>query len=406
MNLFNVIKKTFIPLLSLFIFAMGSGFFVTLIALAMNRSHEKPILIGAISGCYYIGLVVGSYKIESFIARVGHIRAFSTFASTLAVVCLGHGMIYNMPIWFLLRFIGGFSTAGLFVVIESWLLCNSTNKTRGQILSLYMVTFYVSEALGQLFLNLASPKELLLYAIAAMLCSLSVIPLSMTKTPLPQFDEPSNMLLKDLYHKTKSGFFGCFLAGMLLSVTYALLPILFSNLYNHNAAKVSYLMFCLIGGSIILQYPIGKLSDIIERRLVLIGVCLFIIISSILLLFSNNYLSTILLITIFGGLSTTIYPICISHSCDSLSAKDIVAGIQGLLLAYSIGAALGPFIAPISMHILEGKGVFLYFIIIALILTAIFTWRKTQKDSPPQEEPFQIMTQTTPIIAGIDPRAE
>lgn len=400
----TVLKKTYIPLLSLLIFAMGSGFFITLITYAMHHRHALPLTIGVMNGMYYIGLMCGAFRIEPFIFRVGHIRAFAAFSSTLAVVSIFHGIIYNIPLWMALRFIGGFCTAGIFVVIESWLLCNSNNKTRGQILSFYMLTFYGSEALGQLLLNLAAPTDLLLYSITAMLCSLAVIPLAMTKTPLPKFDEPSSMHLPDLYKKTKSGFLGCFLAGMLLSVTYALFPILFANLYS-DTSTVSYLMFCLIFGSIALQYPVGKLSDIIERRIILIAVCLIIIASCVALIFyCDKYLATIVLITIFGGLSTTIYPICISHSCDAIDARDIVAAIQGLLLAYSIGAAIGPFIAPIFMHVLQGKGIFIYCICIAVILSTIFAWRKSQKDSPEQEEPFQIMTQTTPISAEIDPR--
>lgn len=400
----QVLRKTYIPLLSLFIFAMGSGFFITLISYAMNFRHELPIVIGVMNGMYYIGLVCGSFRIEPFIFRVGHIRAFAAFASTLAVVSLMHGIIYNISLWCGLRFIGGFCTAGIFVVIESWLLCNSTNQTRGRILSFYMLTFYISEALGQLLLNLGPPDGLLLYAITAMLCSLSVIPLAMTKTPMPKFDEPSNMLLRDLYKKTKSGFFGCFLAGMLSSVMYTLLPILFAELHK-DTSKVSYLMFFLIFGGIALQYPVGRLSDIIERRLVLIVVCLLITAFCVALMFYiDQYLLSIVLITIFGGLSTTIYPICISHSCDSLDSRDLVAGIQGLLLAYSIGAAIGPFIGPGFMHVFKGKGIFIYFILVTVVLSIIFAWRKTIKESPEQEEPFQVMTQTSPIIANIDPR--
>ena len=402
----QVLKKTYIPLLSLFIFAMGSGFFITLISLAMNQMHEPPLIIGAINGVYYIGLVCGAFRIEPFISRVGHIRAFSAFASTLAVASLMHGIVYNIPLWALLRFTGGFATAGIFVVIESWLLCNCTNKTRGRVLSLYMVTFYVSESLGQLLLNLGSPNDLLLYSIVTMLCSLSVIPLSMTKTPSPKFDEPSSMRLRDIYAQTTSGFFGCFIAGMILSVTYALFPILFSNIY-HDKKIVSYFMFFLIFGSIVLQYPVGKMSDIIERRIVLIVVCALIIISSVALVyFSTNFWIAITLIVIFGGLTSTIYPICISHSCDSLDQKDIVAGIQGLLLAYSIGAAWGPFIAPIFMHVWSGRAIFFYFTGLATILILIFAWRKSRQVSPPQEEPFQVMTQSTPIVAEFDPRAE
>ncbi|MDF1827468.1 MAG: MFS transporter [Legionellaceae bacterium] len=401
-----LIKKTLAPLLSLFIFAMGSGFFMTLISLTMNAHHEVPILIGAMTGVYYAGLVCGSFKIESFITRVGHIRAFSALASALAVVSLLHGIFYNMPLWLVLRFIGGFGTAGIFVVIESWLLCNSTAATRGRVLSLYMIVFYASEALGQLLINLAKPDDLMLYGIVTMLCSLSVIPLSMTYVALPHFDEPSTMKLKELYNKTTSGIFGCFFAGMMLSATYALFPILFFNLYG-DTSKVSFFMFCLIFGGMALQYPVGKISDIIERRLVVIAVSGLVTLMCLLLfVFMKHYVASLILVGVFGGLTSTIYPVSISYACDVLDTKDIVAGIQSLLLAYSIGAMLGPFVAPVFMQNFHEKGLFIYFIVISGCIASVFAWRKTQRESPPQEEPFQVMTQTTPIMAEIDPRAE
>jgi MFS family permease len=402
----KLIKQTLAPLLSLFIFALGSGFFLTLISLTMNFHHESPMLIGAMTGVYYAGLVCGAFRIESFITRVGHIRAFSTLASGLAVISLSHGIFYNMPLWLVLRFFSGFGTAGIFVVIESWLLCNSTPSTRGRVLSLYMIIFFASEALGQLLINLGNPDDLLLYGITTILCSLSVIPLSMTYVEMPKFEEPSTMKLKDLYKKTTSGIFGCFFAGMILSATYALFPILFFNLYG-DTSKVSFFMFVLIFGGMALQYPVGRISDIIERRLVVITVSCFVMLSCLLLLlFIKNYLVSLVLVAIFGGLTSTIYPVSISYACDVLEAKNIVAGIQGLLLSYSIGAMLGPFVAPAFMHAFNEKGLFIYFILISGCIVSVFSWRKTQKDSPPQEEPFQIMTQTTPIMAEIDPRAE
>ena len=286
------------------------------------------------------------------------------------------------------------------------MLCNSQAATRGRILSLYMITFYASEACGQLLINLGNLEHILLYAIAAMLCSLAVIPLSITRAPMPQFDQASSMSLRELYQQATSSFFGCFFAGMVLSASYGLLPILFWNLY-HDTSEVSVLMFCLIFGGMILQYPVGKLSDLIERRLVVILICVLSIITSLLLMRSVlPYPLLLIAITLFGGLITTIYPICISYACDNLDNHNIVAGIQGLLLSYSIGATLGPFIAPFFMHSPHERGLFVYLILMFCITAAIFAWRTTQKISPPQEEPFQLMRHSTSVMAQIDPRVD
>ena len=166
-------------------------------------------------------------------------------------------------------------------------------------------------------------------------------------------------------------------------------------------------MFCLIMGGMMLQYPVGKLSDIFDRRLVVVIISLLVMLTSLLFMFLfKNYVLSLVLITLFGGFTFTIYPISISYSCDALESKDIVAGIQALLLSYSLGATLGPFVAPIFMHKPNENGLFIYFILVFGCIASVFLWRKTQKESPPQEEPFQIMTQTTPVMSEIDPRAE
>ena len=401
----DIVKKIISPLLSLFIFALCSGFFVTLISLAMHDNHETPLMIGAMSGVFYIGIVCGAFRMEPFIARVGHIRAFSTFASALAVMSLMHGLFYNIPLWFVLRFLTGFGTAGIFVVIESWLLFNSNDANRGRILSIYMVIFYASEAFGQFLINLDDPNHILLYAISAMLCSLSIIPLCMTSVPMPELVEPSTMRLRTLFKKSPSAFLGSFSAGMILSAAYGLFPVLFAVRFTESS-KIALIMFCLIIGGMIVQYPVGKLSDTYDRRLVVIVICFISSITAAFLLgFLDYFYLSLALIMLLGGLATTIYPISVSYACDTLASKDIVAGIQGLLLAYSLGAVLGPFIAPLFMHF-KPIYLFIYFIILFVLTMLIFIWSRTQKEGPPQEDPFRVMRQSTPVAAEIDPRSD
>ena len=402
----DTLKKTFSPLIGLFIFALCSGFFLTLLSLAMHAHDESSLLIGAMSAIFYAGLVCGSFQLEPFIVRVGHIRAFSAFASALAVMSLLHGIFYNMPIWLILRFLTGVGTAGIFIVIESWLLASSTDTTRGRIVSLYMITFYASEAFGQLLINLGGVNDLLLYGIAAMLCSLSVIPLTITKAPVPQLTASSSMKLRVLYKKTTSALFGCFSAGMILSAAYGLFPIVFAETYQ-DTARVSIIMFCLIFGGMLLQYPAGKCSDVFDRRLVVIIICLFAVLASSLLMRTmESYGSVIILMTLLGGFATTIYPVCISYACDKLKQEEILSGIRGLLLAYSLGSALGPFVASLFMHGTHEVYLFFYFISIFAITALLFMWQKVRKESPPQEEPFQIMRHTTPIMSEADPRSD
>ncbi|WED42809.1 MFS transporter [Legionella cardiaca] len=375
-----VMFETFVPLLSLFIFLLGTGFFSTLLGLSMTLNHASPVAIGAMTGIYYAGLVLGSFRVERFITRVGHVAAYSVFSSLLAVIYLLHGIFYHVGLWLFLRLIAGFAAAGLFVVIESWLLCKSTKTNRGQILSLYMIAFYAASSLGQFFLNLGDSHSLLLFVVASMMSSLSLIPLSMSYVSPPKFDEPSTLSLNTLIHISPSGLAGCLSSGLIMGGLYAFMPTYLTDLFHEKAAVAKY-MFAIIFGGMLLQYPIGRLSDQVERGTVLIILVTSTIVVSIALMIGKSSSLFLSLMTLFGGLTFTLYPISISHACDVLNEQDIVAGTQSLLLAYSIGAMGGPFIASLYLRSLGSPGLFIYFSsICGAVMPLLILW-KGQKAS-------------------------
>jgi MFS family permease len=402
----SILKLTFAPLLSLFIFILGSGLFTTLLTVRLHNEGVSTLFIGAMSGAYYAGLAYGSFKIERYILNVGHIRAFAAFASFLAVLSLLQGIFVDPWIWLILRFMGGLATAGIFIVIESWLLSIGTTKIRGQILAYYMISLYAAQALGQFMINMSDPDTLMLFAITAMLSSLSVIPVALTKVPMPEISEPSSLSFKKLFKVSASGVLGSFCSGLILGALYGLLPLAIIQKMG-NASDVALFMALVIFGGMFLQYPVGRLSDYIERRLILMIVSILTVIASTIIIFSfNNIYAAYVVSFILGGLTFTLYPLSISHACDGLESKDIISGTQGILLAYSIGATGGPFIAPIFMNLFGSNGLFLYFITIGAILSIFLAWRKTHVPSIPQEDNFRIMPQTTPVTAELDPRGE
>ncbi|HCA89371.1 MAG TPA: MFS transporter [Legionellales bacterium] len=401
-----MLKLLFSPLVSLFVFTLGSSLFTTLVILRLHEAHFSSLIIGAMTSAYYAGLVIGSFRSERFILRVGHIRAFSFFASLLAVICIAQGMYVEPWFWLLLRMAGGFATAGLFIVIESWLLIIGDIKTRGKVLSFYMVTLYAAQGIGQFLINFGSPAELTLFALAAMLSSLAVIPLSITKIGQPEISEPVSLSFLELYKLSTSGVIGCLCSGLILGAIYGLLP-LFLTQSLPNLTLVSVFMALTIFGGMALQYPIGKLSDMVDRRIVLIIISCLVTAISIFSIFAFHYIwVSALALFIFGGLTFTLYPISISYACDSLSSSHMVAATQGLLLTYSIGAAIGPFISPIFMHYFGKDGLFIYFCCMSTFMVCFFLWRKTQSPAPVQEDTFVVMPLTTPITAELDPRTE
>ncbi len=401
-----VFLRNFAALVALFIFVMGNGFFSTFIASVLTHRGTSSMEIGLMSSCFYAGLMLGAFRIEKLIARVYHIRAYAAFASALTVIALLHGIFDSTFIWFVLRFLGGIATAGVFVVVESWLLSQSTLKTRGQMLSVYMITFYAAQSLGQLLLGLYDKNDLLMFVIIAMCCSLSVIPMAVTKAETPKYSEPSTLKIRHLFQLCASGLLGSLIAGLVLGVIYGLFPVYFTYQF-HDPDRVARLMFIIIFGGMLLQYPVGRLSDVYERRLILLITSIASIVVLIFMaMFAESFLITALLSAVFGGLTFTLYPVSISYACDSLDTEDIVAGTQTLLLTYSVGAMSGPVIAPLFMHSMTHLGLFAYFIFFLGLLCIFLSWRKTIKISTPHEETFIAFPQNTPIGCEADPRGE
>lgn len=405
MKLVNVFFRNTSPLLSLFIFVLGNGFSGTYMATVLAHQHTSSILIGLMSTSLYAGLVIGSFRIEKLISRIAHIRSYAAFASIITVISLLNGLYVNVYLWIVLRFLTGIAVAGVFIVIESWLLSHAEENTRGQVLSFYMVTFYAAQSLGQLFLKYESNNVLFFFSFIAISSSLSVLPLAMTKAETPNFSEPSTLDIKNLYKRCASGLYACFISGLVLGGIYGLLPVFLLKMFKTQDSVALY-MFAVIFGGMFFQYPIGKVSDLIERRIVLmlIGVASIVIILGIIF-FINYYYTFFILCTLFGGFTFTLYPVSISHACDSLSAKDILAGIQTLLLTYSIGAMIGPLVASLFMKI-HLWGLFIYFMSLLLSLVIFLSWRKSVRENRTQEESFITYPQITPVSSELDPRNE
>ncbi len=400
----SLIKSIFSPIFSLFLFAIGNGLLNTLLILKLHAQGSTSVAVGLMSALFYLGLFIGSFNIEKLIIRVGHIRAFSAFASILTVSTLIQAVYYDLNLWLLLRLIAGVCSAGIYVVIEGWLLTMGHHSMRGRILSIYMLVLYSAQAMGQMLIKFNNVESNVLFIFVAVTSALSVIPLSITKAKSPVLEAPSALGFREIFDLTKTGAIGCMCSGMILSCIYGLLPLyIIKEMHDNNLVALG--MFLVIFGGMLFQYPIGRLSDLIERRKVLFVLCLASITACLSIISTpNSMISFYLAIFILGGVTFTLYPISISHACDSLEQKDITSGTQALLLFYSIGAICGPLVAPIFIRTLGSSGLFIFFISISLFLTYILSWRKAVTEVVLPDEPFINVTTTSPIILELDPR--
>ncbi|MDO8289839.1 MAG: MFS transporter [Parvibaculum sp.] len=392
---------------AIFMLMAGSGFLSTLISLQLEADGTAPILIGLVATFYFVGLTIGSLCVSTLIRRVGHIRAFATFVSLFSASTLTYAVYQDASLWACLRLVDGFCMAGVFVCLESWLNERAEPEARGTVLAGYMISLYAGQAIGQFLLNLNHEKPSMPFMAASILLSLAVIPVAVTRITEPVLEARAPLTLRRLYEVSPLGIVGAAITGMMLGAFYALGAVYVSRLGMDMSAAALFMSIVILGG-VVLQWPIGLLSDKFERRRVIVGtfaatvaVCIGIILVGV----PGHQL--LILGALFGGLTFALYPLCVAHTNDHLTREERVGASGGLVLAYSIGAAAGPVIGAVAMTTFGPAGLYIFISFCAIGALAFALWRQRMSVPVPNElqHPYQILPRTTPMSASLDPHA-
>ena len=397
------------PLLSTALFMLGNGYLQTFISIKMDSLGHSELAIGIVASAYYIGLVLGALQIAKFIVKIGHLRVFAGFIGLFNTVCLMHAISDNIYLWFILRLLAGVSLAGFYVTIESWLLEYSTNKNRGVVLSLYMIAISSAQAFGQLFLYKYDGSSVLPFIIVTILLSLSVIPVAASSSKISKMHDIELINIRSLAKFASGSIVICFISGLILSVIYSLLPLLFEQVTG-KSEYTAYLMFLTLLGGMVLQYPIGLLSDNFDRRNVLMLISILLIFLALIVMFIGyhnlSFWQLAMIYFVFGGLSFTFYPVALSIVCDSLRSAHIVSVTQGLSMVEGVGSIVGPILAPPFMQFFGVMGLSIYFICVSTCLILFLMYRRFKKAKNGHHNYFVVALHTTPVAAELDPRGE
>lgn|GEM_PF-218283 len=396
------------PLISTVLFMLGSGYLTTFISIRMSESGHSAQAIGMVASAFYIGLVIGGFQISKLIVKIGHLRVFTIFVGIFNTVCLLHILSDNVYLWFVLRFIAGMALSGFYITVESWLLECSNATNRGTTLGLYMIALSTAQAFSQLLLQKYKVMSLYPFIIITTLLSLSIIPVAVAKNKKAQDHEIELVSLSSLSKVASSSLAICLVSGLFLSVIYSLLPVFFNGL-TEDSEKTSYLMFATMIGGMLIQYPVGLLSDNFDRRKVMIGVSVFlvgILSYSVFVGFSNmSFMSLMAVSFLLGGMGFIFYPMALSMVCDNLRSANVVSVTQKLSMVEGVGAIMGPIIAPLFIYYFGTKGLSIYFITATACLVAFLTLRVSQKERVSNNS-FSMAVHTTPILAELDPRSD
>ena len=395
-------------LLSVFILLLGSGLHGTIVPIRANVESFSPLAIGVLGASYYVGYVVGCIGCPYAVKRVGHIRAFTAFGAVASVASLTHALMIDEVTWWVLRFLTGICFAGLYMVIESWLNERSTAKNRGRVLSVYQIINLSALALGQQLLNVANPGSFELFGISSILISLALVPIALSTAMAPAPLKAVRIRLKWLYSVSPVGVIGCASVGMVNGAFWTLAPVFAQRSLLSISEIATFMSVSIIGGAL-LQYPLGLLSDQIDRRWTIIIACIGgALVGAGLTLFSGTSgLVLLVLSCAYGGFAFPLYALCMAHANDSAENEDFVDISSGLLLVYGIGAVAGPLLAASVMEVAGPASLFSYTAIIHL-LAALFAYYRMKKRvalAPAERDNFVAVPLTTPAISEIVPLA-
>ncbi|MEG6508352.1 MFS transporter [Methyloligella sp. 2.7D] len=395
-------------LLAIFMMMAGTGFLATLLSVRMERDGISSLLIGLVATAYFLGLTIGSLRAASVIQRVGHIRSFASFVSIYSASTLAYAIHQDVMFWSMLRFVDGFCMAGVFICLESWLNEKAEVSTRGAILASYMVATFSGQAIGQLLLTTGEHLPSLPFMLAAIVLSLAVVPVALTRISQPGLGDQPSFSLRRLYDISPLGVTGAMAAGVMLGAFYGLGAVYAAKL-GLTLTATAFFMTVVISGGVLLQWPLGWLSDRYDRRLVIVGcfAATFVVCMALTFVASPG-LTLLILAMAFGGIAFALYPLCVSHANDQVELDERVGASGGLVLVYSVGAAIGPLFAAATMTVFGGPGLFLFIGVCAGGAALFAYWRHWIGSPIPTEaqQPFQSFPNTTPMSATLDPTPE
>lgn len=349
-------------LLSYGLLLLANGMFGTLLGLRSKLEGFSTEITGVIMAGYFVGMLFGAMNAVKVVARAGHIRSFAAFASIMSVAVLAHLLVINPLVWIILRAICGFCMAGMVMIVESWLNERSTNDNRGRVLSLYMMTSYLGGGLGQFLLTVADPASFELFSVASIIFSIALVPILLTRATAPQPAKPERMSFKALYKISPVGVMGTFTAGMSSSSINSMAPV-FANSINLTVREISVFMASILLGGMLLQFPIGRLSDHFDRRTILLISSLLASAAAVAIAVASEQANTSWLFgaaLLYGGIAYTIYPMSSAQTNDLADKERLVQVSASLLFAYGLGASMGPIITSQFMGLFGQTALFFF----------------------------------------------
>lgn len=394
-------------LLGMGILLAGSGLLSTLLGLRAHMAGFSDLVIGLIMSAFYVGYIIGTLWIPEIIRQVGHIRTFAAMAAISCAAAILHGLWVNPWGWLGLRLINGVSLLGLYIVTESW-LNEQVNTHRGQVFGIYMMVTLVALGAGQFLIGIYGAQSSESFAIVALLFAVGLIPVALTRVAQPVPMDTTRLSLKDLYRLAPTGTLGSLLSGAITGALWGMAAV-YGNRIGLSDHQVALFIALMIFGGAVLQWPLGRISDHYDRRLVLTLIAVGGAIASGLLIALPFLPASALwpVALLFGGFSFSLYAVSVAQTHDRLTSDQVLEGTRGLLMLNGAGAAMGPLLSGLLMGHVGANGFPGFVLFVLVMLAGLLLWH-IRVDAPVPEEDrgeFVATTRTSAAAVELDPRS-
>lgn len=378
-----------------------------IVPLQMGLLGKSTAVIGAVVTAYALGFLVGCLGAPAFIRPIGHIRAFAALAATLSVATLLFTTTDSPLAWAVLRFAMGACVAAVFTVVESWITGEAPKGDRGRVIAVYMVCNKTGVMLGQGLLVVGDAASAGFFVFVCACFSFSLVPVALTRAGGPVPQDAVTLGIRALYRIAPVGVVGCLGAGLVNASVLGLAPVYGLGI-GLAPERIALLVLVAQLGSLLLQWPLGWLSDRIDRRQVIVGACATGAAASLAIALwgRDDPLLLLGLFALWGAFSLSIYAVCIAHASDFAKPAELLPLISSLLVAWAIGSTVGPPLATLAMTAAGEDGLFAYAALVTALIGAFAGWRMTRRRAPPRalREAFVNMPATSPAVAELSPR--
>ena len=374
-----VMQGSWALLLGMLFLQLGNGLQGTLLGVRGELENFSTFQMSIVMSAYFVGFLGASRLVPELIRRVGHVRVFAALASFISAVLILYPLLVNPWIWAAGRVIIGFCFCGVYITAESWLNNAATNENRGQLLSSYMVVQMAGIVAAQLLLLVGDPGGFELFVLISVLVSISFAPILLSITPTPAFEATKPMSIKELFSTSPLGCVGMFFLGGVFSAQFGMAPVFGTNA-GLTLSEISIFVAAFYIGAMVFQFPIGWLSDRMDRRILIVATSAVGFIAAISAVMVEDIFIVFVVSAFFiGGMSNPLYSLLIAYTNDFLELEDMASASGGLLFLNGLGAISGPLITGYLMTKMGSQGFFIILATLLGLLTFYGFFRMTQR---------------------------